>query len=140
MGRTTIADVAPAAFAKTLARFVMKDDDRAGFNTAARRFGVVQAARLVTQRDAPQGERFNYSGAQTEVLGLVPPAPTASPAIPRPALSIGQTRLSATPAVDFKRSSSFGAISSSGSTSCAAPAAMASRGMPKTTQLASSCT
>ena len=32
-----------------------------------------------------------------------------------------------------------GAIAGKGSTSCTAPAAMASRGMPKTTQLASSC-
>ena len=42
------------------------------------------------------------------------------------------------PAVLRRRSTSAGAMRASGSTSCAAPCAMASRGMPKTTQLASS--
>ena len=46
-------------------------DDRAAFNRIARRAGVLAAARSVTERAAPQGERFNYAGAQTEVLGLV---------------------------------------------------------------------
>ena len=46
-------------------------DDRARFNAAARRSGVVRAVHLVTQRDADEGERFNYAGAQTQVLGLV---------------------------------------------------------------------
>ena len=46
-------------------------DDRAAFNAAARRRGVLAAARTVTERADPQGERFNYAGAQTEVLGLV---------------------------------------------------------------------
>ncbi len=46
-------------------------DDRAAFNAVARRKGVVAAARSVTQRAEPQGARFNYAGAQTEVLGLV---------------------------------------------------------------------
>jgi CubicO group peptidase (beta-lactamase class C family) len=46
-------------------------DDRAAFNKVARRQGVLAAVRSVTQRAAPQGARFNYAGAQTEVLGLV---------------------------------------------------------------------
>jgi CubicO group peptidase (beta-lactamase class C family) len=46
-------------------------DDRAVFNAVVRREGVLAAARSVTERDHPQGERFNYAGAQTEVLGLV---------------------------------------------------------------------
>jgi CubicO group peptidase (beta-lactamase class C family) len=46
-------------------------DDRAAFNAMARRQGVVAAARSVTERAEPQGERFNYAGAQTEVLALV---------------------------------------------------------------------
>ena len=46
-------------------------DDRAAFNAVVRRQGVVAAARSVTERVAPQGSRFNYAGAQTEVLGLV---------------------------------------------------------------------
>ena len=46
-------------------------DDRAAFNAVARRRGVLAAARSVTERAEPQGARFNYAGAQTEVLGLV---------------------------------------------------------------------
>ena len=46
-------------------------DDRAAFNAVARRQGVLAAARSVTERAEPQGTKFNYAGAQTEVLGLV---------------------------------------------------------------------
>ncbi|MDB6001724.1 MAG: serine hydrolase [Rhizobacter sp.] len=56
------------------ARFVedyTAHDDRARFNATARRAGMAQAARLVTERDDEEGQRFNYAGAQTEVLGLV---------------------------------------------------------------------
>ena len=56
------------------ARFVedyTEIDDRAAFNAVVRKRGVVEAARTVTERAAPQGARFNYAGAQTEVLGLV---------------------------------------------------------------------
>ncbi len=51
-----------------------------------------------------------------------------------------QTRFSDIPAVLRSRSIRCGAILDKGSTSLAAPAAIASRGMPKTTQVASSCT
>jgi CubicO group peptidase (beta-lactamase class C family) len=56
------------------ARFVedySRGDDRARFNADARRLGYTQALRLVSERDAAEGERFNYAGAQTQVLGLV---------------------------------------------------------------------
>jgi CubicO group peptidase (beta-lactamase class C family) len=46
-------------------------DDRAAFNKTARLKGVVEAARAVSERADPQGTRFNYAGAQTEVLALV---------------------------------------------------------------------
>jgi len=46
-------------------------DDRARFNATARRSGNVAAAREVTERSDPEGERFNYAGAQTQVLALV---------------------------------------------------------------------
>lgn len=46
-------------------------DDRARFNEAVRRVGVAQAARLITARSDPEGQRFNYAGAQTQILGLV---------------------------------------------------------------------
>jgi CubicO group peptidase (beta-lactamase class C family) len=33
--------------------------------------GIAEAVRLITERSDPEGERFNYAGAQTEVLGMV---------------------------------------------------------------------
>lgn len=46
-------------------------DDRARYNKLTREQGNIAAARSVTQRADPEGERFNYAGAQTQVLGLV---------------------------------------------------------------------
>ena len=54
-------------------------DDRARFNAVVRREGVLAAARTVTERADAQGERFNYAGAQTEVLALVLRAATKRP-------------------------------------------------------------
>lgn len=51
-------------------------DDRARFNAEARRAGLAAAAASITERAAPEGERFNYAGAQTVVLGLVVRAAT----------------------------------------------------------------
>ena len=36
-----------------------------------RKAGTLQAARSVSERSDPEGERFNYAGAQTNVLALV---------------------------------------------------------------------
>jgi CubicO group peptidase (beta-lactamase class C family) len=47
------------------------NDDRRLFMGVARARGVVPALRGVTERAEPEGERFNYAGPQTEVLGLV---------------------------------------------------------------------
>jgi len=46
-------------------------DDRAAFNDIMRKAGTLQAVRSVTERSDPEGERFNYAGAQTNVLALV---------------------------------------------------------------------
>lgn len=46
-------------------------DDRARVNAAMRRLGTVAGVRVITERALPEGEGFNYSGAQTAVLGLV---------------------------------------------------------------------
>ncbi|MDR7378302.1 CubicO group peptidase (beta-lactamase class C family) [Rhodoferax ferrireducens] len=46
-------------------------DDRARFNAAVRRVGTAQAARTIAERADPEGQRFNYAGAQTDMLGLV---------------------------------------------------------------------
>jgi len=52
-------------------------DDRARFNNTVRRSGHLAAMRQVTERADPAGERFNYAGAQTQVLGLVLRAATS---------------------------------------------------------------
>lgn len=46
-------------------------DDHARFNAAVRRRGNLTAMRQVVERADPAGERFNYAGAQTQVLALV---------------------------------------------------------------------
>ncbi len=46
-------------------------DDHARFNATVRRSGNLAAMRQVAERADPAGERFNYGGAQTQVLGLV---------------------------------------------------------------------
>jgi CubicO group peptidase (beta-lactamase class C family) len=46
-------------------------DDHARFNATARRSGNLAAMHQVVERADPGGERFNYAGAQTQVLGLV---------------------------------------------------------------------
>ena len=51
-------------------------DDRARFNAEARRAGLAAAAAAVKERAWPEGEHFNYAGAQTVVLGLVVRAAT----------------------------------------------------------------
>ena len=70
-GETTLANLLRMASGARYVENYTDLDDRAAFNAVARRKGVVEAARSVTERAAPQGARFNYAGAQTEVLGLV---------------------------------------------------------------------
>lgn len=70
-GETTLANLMRMASGARYVENYTDLDDRAAFNAIVRRKGVVEAARSVTERAAPQGARFNYAGAQTEVLGLV---------------------------------------------------------------------
>ncbi len=70
-GETTLANLLRMASGARYVEDYTDGDDRAAFNAVVRRRGVVAAARSVTERADPQGARFNYAGAQTEVLGLV---------------------------------------------------------------------
>ena len=70
-GGTTLANLLRMASGARYVEDYGDQDDRAAFNRLARHRGVLAAARSVTERADPQGERFNYAGAQTEVLGLV---------------------------------------------------------------------
>jgi CubicO group peptidase (beta-lactamase class C family) len=46
-------------------------DDLERFGRAVIRDGVEEAAKLITEREAPQGTRFSYASAETEVLAAV---------------------------------------------------------------------
>lgn len=70
-GGTRLVDLLRMASGATYVEDYTRTDDRARFLATAARQGVLAAAAQVTQRSDPPGRRFNYSGAQTEVLGLV---------------------------------------------------------------------
>ncbi len=70
-GETQLANLLRMASGARYVEDYTDHDDRAAFNAIVRRKGVIEAARSITDRDYPQGARFNYAGAQTEVLGLV---------------------------------------------------------------------
>ena len=46
-------------------------DDAARFNSAAIRDGIEAAAKVVTERAAPQGACFSYASAHTHMLSAV---------------------------------------------------------------------
>lgn len=46
-------------------------DDLARFGNEAQRHGVEAAAKLITGREAPQGTRFSYASAETDILATV---------------------------------------------------------------------
>lgn len=70
-GETRIVNLMRMASGARYVEDYSDHDDRARFNEAARRVGIAEAVRLITERSDPEGERFNYAGAQTEVLGMV---------------------------------------------------------------------
>lgn len=70
-GQTRIVNLMRMASGARFVEDYSAHDDRRAFNDAARRLGIAQAARLVTERAEPEGQRFNYAGTQTQVLGLV---------------------------------------------------------------------
>jgi CubicO group peptidase (beta-lactamase class C family) len=70
-GDTRIVNLMRMASGARYVEDYSQHDDRAVFNGNARRFGIADAALQVTEREADEGVRFNYAGAQTEVLGLV---------------------------------------------------------------------
>jgi CubicO group peptidase (beta-lactamase class C family) len=70
-GETRIVNLLRMASGARYVEDYSAHDDRAAFNDTARRLGIAQAARRITERSEPEGQAFNYAGAQTEVLGLV---------------------------------------------------------------------
>lgn len=70
-GETRIVNLLRMASGARYVEDYTANDDRARFNAAMRRLGVARAVGSITERADAQGQRFNYGGAQTEVLGLV---------------------------------------------------------------------
>lgn len=71
MGETRIIHLLRMASGAQYVEDYSDNDDRFRFNAVARKSGLVAAARTLTERAEPGGQRFNYSSAQTEILGLV---------------------------------------------------------------------
>ena len=71
MGETRIINLLRMASGARYVEDYSATDDRTRFNATARKSGLVAAASTLTERAVPEGEVFNYSSAQTEILGLV---------------------------------------------------------------------
>jgi CubicO group peptidase (beta-lactamase class C family) len=70
-GETRLVDLLRMASGAKYVEDYTDADDRARFLATAARQGVLPAALQVSERAEAPGTRFNYAGAQTEVLGLV---------------------------------------------------------------------
>ena len=70
-GETRIVNLMRMASGARFVEDYSTTDDRTKYNRLTRQQGNIAAAKSVTERAAPEGERFNYAGAQTQILGLV---------------------------------------------------------------------
>ena len=70
-GETRIINLLRMASGAQFVEDYSGQDDSALFTQALRRMGAVKAAQTISIRAAPEGERFNYASAETQVLGLV---------------------------------------------------------------------
>jgi len=70
-GGTKLVDLLRMASGAKYVEDYTDTDDRMRFLLTSATRGVAAAASQVTERADPPGSRFNYAGAQTEVLGLV---------------------------------------------------------------------
>lgn len=75
-GRTQLVNLLRMASGARFTEDYTSNDDRAIFVRKLRREGTLAAVQSISERAAPEGERFNYAGAQTSVLGLVLQAAT----------------------------------------------------------------
>lgn len=70
-GETTIRNLLRMASGAKFTEVYDGKDDLARFNIAATRGGIEAAAKVITEREAPQGTRFSYASAETDMLGVV---------------------------------------------------------------------
>jgi CubicO group peptidase (beta-lactamase class C family) len=70
-GETTIRNLLRMGSGVRFTELYDGKDDLARFGSAASREGVEAAARVLTEREAPQGARFHYASAETVILAAV---------------------------------------------------------------------
>jgi len=70
-GETTIRNLLRMASGAKYAQTFDGTGDTGRFSAAINRGGVEAAARIITERERPQGERFYYASAQTTMLAAV---------------------------------------------------------------------
>lgn len=70
-GETTIRNLLRMASGAKFSELYDGKDDLARYATAATREGVEAAAKVISEREAPQGVRFSYASAETDMLGAV---------------------------------------------------------------------
>jgi CubicO group peptidase (beta-lactamase class C family) len=70
-GETTIRNLLRMSSGARFEERYDGNDDLERFGRAVIRDGVEEAAKVITEREAPQGTRFSYASAETEVLGAV---------------------------------------------------------------------
>jgi CubicO group peptidase (beta-lactamase class C family) len=70
-GETTIRNLLRMASGARYTEEYDGKDDSARFGAAITRGGIEAAAKVVTEREAPQGSRFSYGSAQTHMLAAV---------------------------------------------------------------------
>jgi CubicO group peptidase (beta-lactamase class C family) len=71
LGETTIRNLMRMASGARYTEEYDGKDDAARFSAAVSRDGIEAAAATVTERQVPQGSRFSYGSAQTQVLAAV---------------------------------------------------------------------
>jgi len=70
-GQTKIINLMRMASGAKFVEDYSGHDDLARFNQVARRQGAVAGAKVIDERVAPEGTRFNYASAETQMLALV---------------------------------------------------------------------
>lgn len=70
-GETTIRNLLRMASGARFTEVYDGKDDSARFSRAVSRDGIEAAAKEITEREAPQGTKFNYASAQSAMLGAV---------------------------------------------------------------------
>ena len=70
-GETTVRNLLRMASGAKFTEVYDGKDDLARFNIAATRGGIEAAAKVITEREVPQGTRFSYASAETDMLGAV---------------------------------------------------------------------